>query len=291
MNIDNAFGVVSYTALNVHGAALETYQDGDLVPGEESMRIIYTIVDAFSRILNNIKTYVLYGFKNFKRSDLRAYVDSHSSSVRNFMRLSVVDFKDVMIPIPHGMESSYLPPTRTVAAQLQLLDIDSVIKKTLDYLELYEKRTVDEYAQLTPETSFATSQCAKLTRDDVEKSLRKFFTNRHDDKEKKAGEVIGSMKELKQLHDGVMFFEADYFRAVNHIKNITLIERKVDAIITRLKSMRSVDVAYIRALHRFVHTIAVQLDMFGVLLDTAQRIERNYVLSLHAIVTDTQAKK
>lgn len=271
----------SYIALEQLGHDIDSLQTA-----EESLRTFYSLLDFFGRLANNLKTYLLKGFKSFKRSELHAYMDAHRIIAGRFLKDRNADFKDVRVPIPDGLTGTYASAATLVETSLKTASFPTVIDSTLAYLALYDTKSVDEYESLTTETAFAVKQITKTDKDALEEWIRENFIDKHTPDPKPAYQVIGDHKSLLMIHSQILGFEKNYFDAQKAVKAIDQIEKKIDLIIKRLKGLRSIDATYLKNFHAFVLTLAIQMDTYGALLDYAQRIEHNYVLALRTLINE-----
>ena len=262
--------------------ALEKLISEDI--GTEGLSIFTALLDFFGRIVYNFRTYMTSAFKNFKRSELEAYTQSHAFSIKALFSNRVVDFSAVQVPVPDGMISTYPDVVKYVLAWSKAAKIEDVLNQAAAYFRQYETLTTDDYKRLSNETQHLANEFAKVKKEVIEKDLRKHFVARHTRDLKLAGAVIGDLGALTLLHTDVNEFAKDYRAAQRLISKIEYIESSIEQIVDNIQQSLRIDPTYLRALHALVSTLAVQIDMYGALLDYEQRIEHNYCLALNAIV-------
>lgn len=254
------------------------------LPATEGLGIIYSLADFFGRIANNLKTYLIKGFKSFKRSELRAYTESHAASVRKVLKDKTIDLEGVKVNIPDGMKTTYPEVTAFLSDWQSQMDMATCITDTLTYLSNYSKLSIDEWDKLTRDTGALTKKLQMVSMKEIEKDLRKYFSTAHTSGKFKAEVVIGSYVDLIEVHKTVEHFETSYMTASNIISSVDEIEVEIGKIVESLKQV-TVSTAYLKSFHGLISTLAEQLDMFGAFLDYAQRVEHNYVLALRDIIS------
>ena len=246
----------------------------------ETFDFLIRIVDAFTRIVNNFKT-ALKGFRyKFKRSELKAYHESHVLAINRFLKQRTFD-PSLSVPIPSGMKVSYIQAVNTIDPIYTQLDIGSTIDTLLDYFN-----TVSKSGDFTS-TKDITKKISKLRMDQVETTLRTVFTA---DKtlEVKLGSVIASFDELISVDQHILKYESIFQHVDVFCTKLDKIEATIDVLIKDIEKTASPDRTMIQDLYDLVHTAGVQLDIYGVLLDSFQRIEHNFVILLRRVVDTTR---
>jgi len=265
-----------------HQKALDKLVSEDI--GVEGVGIFTSLLDFFGRIANNFKTYLGSAFRNFKRSELEAYTQSHTFAVKNLFGNKFIDFYAVQVPVPDGMIGTYPDVVKYVLAWSKMTKIEEVLDLSTVYFRQYESIGVDDYRRLSNETKHLEGEVSKIKKAIVEKDLQKYFVAKHTRDLKVAGLVIGDLGALTALHGSVNEFAKDYRLAQRLIAKVEYVEAAIGQIVQAIQQSPHVDPTYLRALHALVTVLAVQIDMFGALLDYEQRIEHNYVLALSAII-------
>jgi hypothetical protein len=264
--------------LNVSYIALEQL-DSTLAhsDAQEAFGFAVRVVDAFARVVNNFKT-GLTGFrKAFKRSELKAYHDSHQLAVRQFFKTRRFD-PTLSVPIPSGMKVGYLQATTVLEALYTKLDIDD----TMTALQVYFA-DVDKAGHLLP-AEMTTARVSRLSKVDVETALRAVFTA---DKtlEVPAGTVIGSFDELLDIDRRILTYDP-IFRHVEAVCTaLDAVEKQIDALVTSLeKQAAPIDKSAVQSLYRLVRAASEALDMLGIILAECQRVEHNFVIAFRRLV-------
>lgn len=247
----------------------------------EGFAVVTKVFDAFVRVLYNLRATSLGAFHDFRRSEARAYAESHVLALRQLFKNPLPSL-EVQVPIPDGMRGSFLETVDGLDGCLQRLKIADTLAAVEEYLAHYAKLEPAQYATLTLVTRQAAQRINKVTRTTMEEALRKLFDASHE-RTVPARAVIANAAELNRLHVRVLNFEQAYRDASAAAARIQTLEATVDGVIRDLGQLTTVDPRYVKELHGFVYVAATQLDLYGSVLAEMQRVEHNFVLALHAI--------
>lgn len=250
---------------------IEQYEDAT-----EAFGFVIKIFDVFTRLVNNLKVTLNPFRKSFKRSELRAYHESHVMMLSQLFKSKTFD-ASLQVPIPHGMKVSYIQATTVLEELYKTLDIET----TINALSVYFTN-VSAAGHILP-TSDTLTTISKVTKDSVESQLRQVFTN---DKtlEVPVGTVFSSFDEIKTVDTHILTYETIFQKVSDIYKKLESIEDIIDTLITGLEKQQTIDKPSVQALYQLVLTASIQLDMFGVLLAEFQRIEHNFVLVLKKMI-------
>lgn len=268
--------------LNVSYIALEQL-DRPLAHSEanEAFGFVIRILDIFTRIVNNFKTSIRGFTKQFKRSELVMYHQSHKLALQEFFKTRRFNL-DLSVPIPSGMKVTYLEAATALDKLHEQLDIETTIATLQTYFN-----AVKAAGQVLPPEAI-TEKISRVTKKSVELDLRKIFV-KNKTLEVPLRTVIPSFDELIKVDQLILKYEK-IFQSVDQIsKSLDRIERIIDELITAFeKQPNSVDRKQIQALYKLIMTASVQLDMFGVVIAEQQRLEHNFVIMLKTLVEKTK---
>lgn len=271
---------VSYAALEAYGReieALELYGD---VPGMEA-GIFTSIIDGFLRITRNLFLQLTSFGKSFKRSELKAYLDGHQFATSKVLQNGVPNMYNLMVPKPTGMKVTYSVATEVVMGLYTKLAIGDSVKQMLDYCKTVN--AINDTYKLVEYTKHTTKAISKLSKDEVEKALRPLF-NTNKTQDVKFSEVYADLKDFQQVTTSLLELDT-IFKDVSTIsQQVQLLNTQLSDLLDALESGGNKDRAFLKALYEFVWTAAVQLDMYGVILDRFQVLEHNHVLALAVLV-------
>lgn len=285
-DIDNTSAVLAHEMIHADldrlDGLLKNYQVSE--GSTESFRILTNIVDAFTRVIFNITRTVLGTFKNFKRSELQTYHDSHKVALARLFNATVFDFGDLKIATPNGMKTDYITAVNALESLYGTLDITTTLSGLLDYVRQYDKLTVDQYDTMTYMTKKLTASISKVTKQSVENTLRDIFTQGPDKPQySTAKDVIASLDDLKMLDEKILKYNQIFTYAAQNASTLAEIESRVDKLIGSVSNLKLISPSYLRELQNLLYVAAEQVDMYGVILHEQQRIEHNFVLALHTI--------
>lgn len=247
----------------------------------EALGFIVKIFDVFMRLLNNFKTSLSVLRRNFKRSELRAYHESHVFAYKNFLNEKKFN-SSLSIPIPFGMKVTYLQATTILEDLYKTLDIESTVKS----LSLYFTN-VSKTGQITPSEDLRLS-INHLTRESTEKTLQQVFSNDRT-LEVTLGSMFSSFQEILTVDQHILGYEAIFQRVEFICAELDKIEKIIDIVVTNLEKQNTPDKVQVQGLYQLVRTASIQLDMFGVILDMFQRIEHNFVIVLRRLVESSHS--
>lgn len=240
----------------------------------EAFGFALRLFDSFTRILRNLKVELLGMHKTFKRSELKAYHDSHQRILQSFFKASIIDY-DLLIPIPSGMKVSYHEVVDTLQSLYEKLNIVATTTTLLAYLK--------ETAVTTKDPSATTKDINRLTKDQTESVLRRLFSSKKTyDVPFKS--VIQSFEQLCRLDQDILRYDLIFQQVEKICVMIDQIETIIDRIVTKLENQATIDKPYVTALYQLVKTASIQLDLYGILLAEMQRVEHNFVLVLKALI-------
>ena len=242
----------------------------------ESIGFITRIFDTCLRMVNNFKT-ILRGFRHkFKRSELKAYHDSHIHAYKHFVNTHYFN-PSLSVPIPSGMKVPYIRAVETLDSLYTTLRIEDTVKALSDYFT-----SVSKAGHILP-TGATLSIIGKLARDETEKTLQQIFTA---DKtlEVKLDTVISSFEEVLSVDERILTYETVFQKVDSICSELDKVEKLIDSIITGLEKQETTNKAEVQSLYELVYTASVQLDMYGVILAEMQRVEHNFVIVLRRLV-------
>ena len=257
---------ISYAALE----QLKYTIDED--PALEAYNTVHRILDTFGRILSNINTNFTHFNKKFKRSELKFFHNSKVLGLKNLYKTRYFD-PNLSIPIPSGMKVSYLQAVETIVKLFKQINI----AETLYHLERFQK-----FADINIDD--VIKDINKVTKDQVQDDLRTIFSS---DKtmEVPLSKVITNLNQVKEIDNYILEYETIFQKVPEYQLKINNIEKNIDILITDMEHNKArLDHNYVRKLHELVSVTAVQIDMFGVVLAEAQRIEHNFVIVLQRLV-------
>jgi hypothetical protein len=95
---------------------------------EESLKsLVFSAVDIFGRLANNLKTLVFKSFRSLKRSEIREFSESHLTSIRAVEGLHYGKFTQAMTYIPYRMVVTYPQAVDLVANAYATANVINVL--------------------------------------------------------------------------------------------------------------------------------------------------------------------
>lgn len=254
--------------------------DDDISTENLITRMFARTVDMFSRLFKNIINVTLRMFKGFTRSEIRYYKESNPLYTKKIQTLNYVDIAKCKIVFPEGLLVPYADAfvcINKILAQsdtVKLLDEATLLLNRLDTEGYTNKSMLNEL----------TAWSTKNTIYDIKsigKDMNKIFTTQRDKTDEKPfSELFKSMNDYNYVFNGLLDAERYYHRAKTTYEKTEQFNDLVNTVVTKLErdtSLITKEAALI--LYDFVHTIAVQIDIFGAVCTELQRVEHNFVLS------------
>lgn len=229
------------------------------------------IGNIFGHFLNLFYTQVVYGLRDFKRSELTAYIDSNKITWQRIKATDYYAYFKVTVPAPKGMVGKYRPALTALEDFLNKLQMRKATKQM-----------VTSAGRITKEIqrgSGMSAMVAPLMQDFFPKDLRKnfdamdrIFTDGGPREDDKVEDLFDNAEDFKYVinkcQDDDSFFREvagvhmDLQNVHYWIKKIAEMEVKIDpTVMDRLISI--------------VRSWAEVFDMYAITIDDLQRVNHN----------------
>jgi len=271
---------MEYTTTVSYVAMEQLHQKMYNTDSMESFNFVRKIFDIFYRIVNNFKTSIIHIKKDFKRSELQAYHDSHHFVINKLLKSPYFD-PTISVPIPSGMKVTYLKAIVTIEDLYKTLNITTTLNILQDYFSEYAKTGI------LKNSDSITKLILNLNKDTTQSTLQTLFTT---DKtlEVPLGQVISSSDELFIVDKHILIFNEIFQQTPMICKQLEDLEKQVDNLVTLLESDPTrTDKILIESLYNLIMAASVQFDMLGVILDLLQRVEHNFTILFRRVVQNT----
>lgn len=111
-----------------------------VVPSNESFgsfikKLFVGIANLLIHVINNFKTMIFKGFKNLKRSELKAYHESNALSINKIYKLDFNEIRETKTPMPKGLTTSYKKATEIVVNALDNYNTEDLCKSGLEVIK------------------------------------------------------------------------------------------------------------------------------------------------------------
>lgn len=270
-------------ALELMQSDIDALPDG-VVSAEEALAILSPLFDVFGRLFYNAKVALTKGFSGFRRSELRAYHESHKHSLKPLLNNAAL-FIDYKVASPRGMTATYHETATVITDLFAKVDIKDTVKDSLVFLMTLNNIDTKTLKDKVDAISKLATHINKVTRASVESELGRVFKTSNQLEDVSGTKVFGSSIGVTKAFEAILGFEHHYDQAQKMLKETDRIDAQLAEIITVLRSAGDVDTRFLKAMHSFVYNLAVQIDMYGALLAVCQNVEHAFVHALHRVRT------
>jgi len=242
------------------------------------MAVFTAMIDLFGRFMNTAKTNIFKFPRSLKRSEIRAYTESHAVMVQRIERSSFDKFMTAEIDVPSRMSATYLSATSNLNSTLTTIGISDLSARFITMMKslIIDINGSKDYEN--PFTSSATNVMAKLT---AATKLYNIHLKDYMDKpgkKKPFSKVFHNMKELKELRVTLLDME-------KNLLGISAVQKRLDtldAITSKLFSVvnnnakANVSKKFVRVMANFLKAQAIGYEMYGELVSAQMALEHNY---------------
>ena len=269
--------------LNKSFSDLQYYQNLNIesVDGIIS-RIVDTIINTFGRLINNFRTIITKAFVPVKRSELKAYIQSHLANVHRIYKSNYTDLINIKV-MTFPFRVSPLELSHTFNKFYKNLNIS----KSMSYLYKELKKIIN---------SILDKSDSKIVLSDIKhfdsdinvplcKNIMKYLLTNviltPDELETRFGNVFSSMNEMKEYEKNVLMYIDKVYNDAIYSNSMA---KKCDKILTsfenKLNSMRD----YINNNKDSFKQLAETINDFGYLLETIGTFTKETNHSEHWLV-------
>lgn len=255
---------------------LSNYRHGRI--GQEGFtdgvkRAITGIANIFGHLVELFASRVLYAFRDFKRSELMAYIDSNKFTWLRLKSCEFSEYSEVSVPVPTGMEGTYNQALTLLEEFLNFLDFRTVTKQ----MRTASERLLKDMRR-SPDTlaaSITTLEKTYLPQNIKSKfdAMGKVFTNVKKFDEKLMREVFADSAEFIDVVNRCQD-DSVFFREVAGIhSNLTDISKNIEVFNSMVND--NVDPKMIDQLVVIIRTWAEAFDMYATTINDLQRVDHN----------------
>jgi hypothetical protein len=266
----------------------------DVYPSTENFKLLTNVLDLAIRTFHNIKISILKGFQDFKRSELKAYHESHVLAISSLYKNKRLSILNTSIPRPYNMIVTYGQALAIINDALTKLNMDNTLdiaNGIISHLAIDLQGDSLDYKKLIDRYNEATSKISKFNRQEIDVLIKSIISQ--DNKKTQSDEVpantmFTSFTQIKDIDDSLLKYEPLFVKVAHISLDINNLEYQVNETIRHIVKFEKLDRDYLKSFHAFIYAFAVQIDTFGVLLNILQQIEHNFVITL-ARLTETNS--
>lgn len=266
-------------------AAVESF--GEDITAMEGLSFFKTLDATVLRIFRSVSANLSRFGEEFRRSELRVYVDAHAHEVS--YALSHVEHLDkkLLVAIPEGMIKTYDETASVLAKSFKAVDVKAVSKIVHALLSKAMSVPCDSTEEV--KTFCKESALDIKTLQDLPKltALRdvKSLIGKSRLMYRPLGRVFSSpIAGIKSAHRDILAFDPAFLEASRYRKTFDAITGDIAKILTKLELASDVKTEFVQAIFSILTGYTWMVDFYGILLHEAQKVEHNYVIALKTIV-------
>lgn len=240
--------------------------------------VLTAMVDLFGRFMNTAKTNLFKFPKDLKRSEIRAYVESHMVMIKRVEASSFHAFMDAEVDVPSRMSTSYLQSTTHLNDALSSLDMKGLSSHFITMVEdlIMSINGGKEYEKIFNQGNVKVkTMLAGVVK--PYKLHRKDFSDKPG-KRKAFSEVFANMQEVRDLKVALLDMEPNLMAVSKVRKDLD----RLDTLTTKLFNVvkedndTSVSKLFIKSIASFLKAQATAYESFGELIGVQMALEHNY---------------
>lgn len=254
--------------------------------GQESLPTIITsffikLVNLLLRIFNNFKTTIFGLFKDLKRTELRAYIESHPASIKRILKYNYTMLADIKIPIPKGMIKPYKVVSETLSTSLATFDMTNKSKSFHNKVDDIRQRVLSSSA---PDAASLRdiNDIQILTR--VSKDVENCFSKLQPTKEVQFSQVFKDDTCLVDTYNVLLNaekYEHEVTVVYNYLQHsVSKMQEILNFIQNGHESLTKTDLLELSASCTYLANV---FDMYGYVVQTLTIVEHNFVEVLKVI--------
>lgn len=249
--------------------------------GTGLLKVFINVTDIFIRVGNTFKTNLLKFAKDIKRSEMRAYYESHTLLCNKTEGTPITTVTNIEVPLPTGMKGTYANACNIVNQVYSALDLVTCANGVLAALKDLRHKLMNskEYkSSLVPLTNVMKQRAGYLAIS--QKNINNTFTTQKTPLYTKFIDVYKSMKEFKDTRVALMNMESHLTDA----SKLTSILDEIDGVLAQITSYLSedteVDKVMVNTLIDVVRFMASCFDLYGATNLRQMALEHNHIVSI-----------
>lgn len=264
--------------VNIINYAQFTDTRSDMIVGTEGFltNLFISIGDTIFHLINNFKT-LFKAFRDFKRGELRYYLESHKIKTDLILKTDFNILKWIDIPIPKGMNVSYLEACNAIDGFLTSLSMPTRVDSIYQYL-IAVKTDLNKSNQLNTNRAIIDSNISGTSLNKAFDNItRKIFNNKNTN-EVPLGTVYSSNENMKEVIAKILDMENHLVGVANIYSRMEDISDVVDEIILYLEDKNNrvnISSNNISKLAGSIRDIAVIFEKYGITINDVSRLDHN----------------
>lgn len=230
------------------------------------------ILNIVGHMTNLLATAILYGLREFKRSELTEYSDSNRATMSRLYSADYRRMTGLTVPVPQGMVGQYAPAMKVLVDFFKTSDMlkkSKIMYNTIKDIrsDIYKNRTNFESYVRDAHRTFNTTDTYKAFTDTT-----RIFTTRNDSDNKEFCKMFNDMGEYEYCCKTGMDMDSELRQVASVYSYMRDSEREVDLII---KKADKLDESQVKGIAQVVRSVAEITDMYGTCANDLRRMTNN----------------
>lgn len=244
---------------------------------------LYGIVNVVGHIVSNAANLLFRGWRDFKRSELNAYLSSNVTLMSRINDESNYKYLDKFkLYIPEGMAGKYPDAFKSLVDYLDMIDMRKTVFMAQDSIDLLAKLLRNKrLTDFDHEVNIINAVVNNQEFDKKFKETEKYFTTKKNcDSEFQI--QFASMSDFAEFVDELRSGD-EYLRDVSTVYDtIRKIENSLAAICDDKNNLSKQDISHIAGV---IRTLAVRVDNYATCINDMNRLQHNIYENIKAIRT------
>lgn len=242
---------------------------------------LYGIVNIVGHILSNATNLLFRGWRDFKRSELNAYLSSNVTLMGRINDESNYKYLNKFkLYIPEGMAGKYPDAFKSLVDYLDMIDMKKTVTMAQDSIDSLAKRLRNKkLTNFERELNNINGVVNNREFDKKFKETEKYFTTKknHDSEFQIQ---FASMSDFAEFVDELCTGD-EYLRDVSSVyETVQKIEKSLAVICDDKDNLSKQDVSYIASA---IRTLAVRVDNYATCINDMNRLQHNVYENIKAI--------
>lgn len=242
-----------------------------------------SIINTLGHITNLFKTAVFHGWRDFKRSELREYVDSNVATVHRLRSVDFVTVRNMNLDVPNGMKTSYIKAFTSLTNCLKEMDMLTRSKAMCKAAErvlssIREGNTAFSAAVNDANRDYANTKNVERLYFETEKH----FTTQTSIRKATFEKCYNSVPEFSNLIDAVLDAETELQAVAAINDNLKSLESTIETIADH-SNINDMSRPAIDTLSKIVRAWAFLFEKYSVVVNDVYRVNHNVTLNLEDI--------
>lgn len=233
---------------------------------------IVGIGNLVGHITNLLATTVLYGWRDFKRSELTEYSDSNRITMTRLYAANYYEITTLSVPVPQGMEGKYYPALLSLQNFFEITDMPRKAKFMYETIKNIRKDITVSKGHFE---SYVRDINRKFNTKNIYTAFEKtssFFTTSKNMDNKQFKAVFDNMQEYEYTIKTCMSMDTELRQVSSVHSHMKDTESEINIIIDNKDKL---DAEQVKGMADTIRMMAEIVDVYGTCLNDTRRMSNN----------------